>query len=56
VRRGGFWAKHMGLKSSAIGNVFGGHIELREQFGEMVGTHQQLKKKKPLPPYPHNPN
>jgi hypothetical protein len=27
VRRGGFWAKHMGLKSDAIGNILGGHIE-----------------------------
>jgi hypothetical protein len=24
---GGFWAKHMGLKSGAIGNILEGHIE-----------------------------
>jgi hypothetical protein len=27
VKRGGFLAKHMGLKSGVIGNVLGGHIE-----------------------------
>jgi len=26
VRRGGLWAKHMGLKRGAIGNTFGEHI------------------------------
>jgi len=27
VRRGGLWAKHMGLKQGAIGNTLGEHIE-----------------------------
>jgi len=27
VRRGGLWAKHMGLKPDAIGNTLGEHIE-----------------------------
>jgi len=26
VRRGGLWAKYMGLKPGAIGNTFGEHI------------------------------
>jgi hypothetical protein len=26
VRRGGLWAKHMGLKQGAIGNILGEHI------------------------------
>ncbi len=27
VRKGGLWAKHMGLKEGAIGNTLGEHIE-----------------------------
>jgi hypothetical protein len=27
MRRGEFWVKHMDLKSGAIGNILGGHIE-----------------------------
>jgi len=50
VRRGGFWAKHMGLILGAIGNALG------EQLGNMVGTHQQLMKEKTSPPSPQNPN
>jgi len=33
-RRGGLWAKHMGLKRAAIGNTLGEHIEsLRDILG-----------------------
>jgi len=33
-RRGGLWAKHMGLKRSAIGNTLGEHIgNLRNMLG-----------------------
>jgi hypothetical protein len=59
VRRGGFWAKHMGLILGAIRNTLGEHIEnLRNNFKTLVRTHQQFMKKKPLPPppYPQNPN
>jgi hypothetical protein len=35
VRRGGFWAKHMGLKSNAIWNTLGEHIE---NLGNKLGT------------------
>jgi hypothetical protein len=33
---GGVWAKHMGLKRGAIGNILGEHI------GNLVGTHFDL--------------
>jgi hypothetical protein len=46
VIRGGFWAKHVGLILGAIGNTLGEHIE------NMIGTHQQLMKKKISPPFP----
>ncbi len=46
VRRGGHWAKHMGLKGSAIGNTLGNTLNL-------IGTHWELgdkgKMKKFLP-------
>jgi hypothetical protein len=32
IRRGGLWAKHMGLKQGAIGNIIGEHI------GNLIGT------------------
>jgi len=35
VRRGGFWAKYMGLKSAAIGNTLGEQIE---NLGNNLGT------------------
>jgi len=37
VRRGGLWAKHMGLKRGAIGNNLGEHI------GNLMGTHWELE-------------
>jgi len=37
VRRGGLWAKHMGLKQGAIGNTLGEHI------GNMIGIHLELE-------------
>jgi hypothetical protein len=43
VRRGGFWAKHMGLKSGAIGNILGGHIE---NLGNNLEEHISNSKKK----------
>jgi hypothetical protein len=46
VRRGGLWAKHMGLKQGAIGNTHGEHI------GNLL---EQRKKDKNLfapPPQP----
>jgi hypothetical protein len=56
VRRGGLWAKHMGLKGGAIGNTFGEHIGnpgniLKTHWeleGNMLGTKE--KGKKILPP------
>jgi len=40
VRRGGLWAKHMGLSQGAIRNAhpWGTHWELREQIGNLMGT------------------
>jgi hypothetical protein len=35
VRRGGLWAKHMGLKQGAIGNTHG------EQIGNLLGTEEK---------------
>jgi hypothetical protein len=35
VRRGGLWAKHMGLQPGAIGNTLGEHI------GNMLGTKEK---------------
>jgi len=32
VRRGGLWAKHMGLKQGAIGNTLEEHIENLENI------------------------
>jgi len=37
VRRGGLWAKHMGLKRGAIGNTLAEHI------GNLMGTHWDLE-------------
>jgi len=36
VRRGGLWAKHMGLKGGAIGNTF---EEPREHIENLIETH-----------------
>jgi len=56
VRRGGFWAKHMGLILGAIGNTLVEQIKnLGNNLGNMVGTHQQLMKKKTSPPLPPAP-
>jgi hypothetical protein len=57
VRRGGFWAKHMGLKSGAIGNIFGGHIENLGNNLEKWEKHisNSKNKKKPFPPLPPYP-
>jgi len=42
VRRGGLWAKHMGLKQGAIGNTLGEHIgnlgSILEPDGNPLGT------------------
>jgi hypothetical protein len=38
VRRGGLWAKHMGLKRGAIGNTFGEHIGNLEKYRERIGN------------------
>jgi hypothetical protein len=40
VRRGGLWAKHMGLKLGAIGNTLGEHI------GNLMGTHWEFERNK----------
>jgi hypothetical protein len=51
VRRGGLWAKHIGLKPGAIGNTLGEHI------GNLKGTcwEQRKNEKKILPsPPPQN--
>jgi hypothetical protein len=39
-RRGGLWAKHMGLKWGAIGNTFGEHIG---NLGNILKTHWELE-------------
>jgi len=39
VRRGGLWAKHIGLKRGAIGNSLGEHIG---NLRNVVGTHWEL--------------
>ncbi len=44
VRRGGLWAKHMGLTWGAIGNTLGEHI------GNLNGTCWEQRKN--IPPYP----
>jgi hypothetical protein len=52
VRRGGLWAKHMGLKRGAIGNlgnILGTHWELE---GNMLET-KEKRKKILSPPCPH---
>jgi len=49
VRRGGLWAKHMGLKRGAIGNTLGKPIW--ELEGNMLGT-KEKRKKKPLSSFP----
>jgi len=50
VRRGGLWAKHMGLKRGAIGNTLGEQIE---NLRNMLGTKE--KRKKSYPPGPPHP-
>ncbi len=65
LRRGGLWAKHMGLKRGAIGNTLGEHIgnlgnmfgTWWEPIGNLKGTCWEQRKngKKnppPLPPHP----
>jgi hypothetical protein len=43
VRRGGLWAKHMGLKRCTIGNTLGGtHWEPKEHIENLMGTHWEL--------------
>jgi hypothetical protein len=37
VKRGGLWAKHMGLKQGVIGNTLGEHI------GNLMRIHWELK-------------
>jgi hypothetical protein len=41
VKRGGFWAKHMGLNQSVIGNTLGEHIW---NLGNILGTHWELER------------
>jgi len=63
VRRGGLWAKHMGLKGGAIGNALGKHIKnlgniLRtrwEPIGNLKGTCWDQRKNEKNPP-PRAPN
>jgi len=50
VRRGGPWAKHMGLKRAAIGNTLGEHI------GNMLGTKGKRKNPPAPPPGPTTEN
>jgi len=51
VRRGGLWAKHMGLKRGAIRNTLGEHIENPlGTWKEHVGTKWKMKNIPPLPP------
>ncbi len=55
MRRGGLWAKHMGLKQGAIGNIIGEHIgNLKgthwEREGNMLGIKEKWKKIHPFPP------
>jgi len=47
VRRGGLWAKHMGLKQGAIGNTNG-------NTGNPLGTRREQRKVKKF--LPLNPN
>jgi len=51
VRRGGLWAKHMGLKRGAIGNTIGKHIgnlgNIKGTCWEHVGNKGKMKK---IPP------
>jgi hypothetical protein len=43
VRRGGIWAKHMGLLG-ANGNTLGEHIgNNRQHIGNLMGTHWELE-------------
>jgi hypothetical protein len=42
VRRGGLWAKQMGLKRGAIGNTLGKPIW--ELEGNMLGTKEKINK------------
>jgi len=59
VRRGGLWAKHMGLKRGAIGNTLGEHTgNIWNRLGtnwEHVGNKGKMKKKS-SPPRPSAPN
>jgi len=54
VRRGGFWAKHMGSKQGTIGNTLGEHNgNLRNILGagwESVGNKGKMKKISPPTP------
>jgi hypothetical protein len=44
VRRGGLWAKHMGLKQGAIWEKpLGTHWEHREYIGNLMGTQWELE-------------
>jgi hypothetical protein len=64
VRRGGLWAKHVGLKQGVIGNTFGEHIENMgtpwehgKHIGNLMGTCREHvgnkgKMKKKPPPLP----
>jgi hypothetical protein len=40
VRRGGLWAKQIGLKRGAIGSTLGEHIK---NLGNILGTHWELE-------------
>jgi hypothetical protein len=43
MRRGGLWAKPMGLKRGPIGNTLRGtHWELKEQIENLMGTNWEL--------------
>ncbi len=55
MRKGGLWAKHIGLKQGANGNT------LEEHIGNLVGIHWELEenmlgtKEKQKKPSPHTP-
>jgi hypothetical protein len=44
VRRGGLWAKHIGIKARYYWeHPWGTHWEPREHIGNLMGTHWELE-------------
>jgi hypothetical protein len=57
VRRGGLWAKHMGLEQGVIGNTIGNLKNIKNLMGtrweleeNMLGTKKNEKNLPPNPP------